>query len=134
MAGGVNKAILIGRAGQDPTTRNTQAGAKVVSFSLATSEQWTDKDSRERREETVWHNIVVFNPRLADVAEKFVRKGLQVYVEGAIKNRRYTGSDGIERAISEIVLANFAGALTVLTPRDDPTRGAPAREYDRDGA
>lgn len=128
MAGSVNKAILIGRVGKDPTTRNTQAGAKVVSFSLATSESWTDRASGEKREETNWHNVVVFNTQLAEVAEKYVRKGLQVYVEGAIKTRKWQ-QDGQDRYITEIVLPAFGATLAVLTPRPgDPNAAAPARE------
>lgn len=128
MAGSVNKAILIGRVGKDPTTRNTQVGAKVVSFSLATSESWTDRASGEKREETNWHNVVVFNTQLAEVAEKYVRKGLQVYVEGAIKTRKWQ-QDGQDRYITEIVLPAFGATLTVLTPRPgDPNAAAPARE------
>lgn len=136
MAGSVNKAILIGRVGKDPTTRNTQAGAKVVSFSLATSESWTDRASGERREETNWHNVVVFDARLAEVAEKYVRKGLLVYLEGAIKTRKWQ-QDGQDRYITEIVLPAFGAVLTVLTPRPgnggpgDPNAAAPARESER---
>lgn len=136
MAGSVNKAILIGRVGKDPTTRNTQTGAKVVSFSLATSESWTDRASGERREETNWHNVVVFDARLAEVAEKYVRKGLQVYLEGAIKTRKWQ-QDGHDRYITEIVLPAFGAVLTVLTPSPgnggpgDPNTAAPARESER---
>lgn len=133
MAGSVNKAVLIGRVGKDPTTRNTQAGAKVVSFSLATSESWTDRTSGEKREETNWHNIVVFDTRLAEVAEKYVRKGLQIYLEGQIKTRKWQ-QNGEDRYITEIVLPAFGATLTVLTPRPgsggpgDPNAAAPPRD------
>ena len=123
----VNKAILIGHVGKDPTVRNTQGGTKIVSFSVATSESWKDRATGERKEETAWHNIVVFDTRLADIAEAHVRKGSQVYIEGAIKPRKYTTQDGQERYVTEIVLQAFRGVLTLLTP----AQAAPAREPER---
>lgn len=116
MAASVNRAIIIGRVGKDPTVRNTQGGAKIVSFSVATSETWKDKATGERKEDTTWHNVVVFNTRLADFSEKFVRKGVAIYVEGTIKNRKWTTNEGVDRYITEIVVPAFNGTLTLLTP------------------
>jgi single-strand DNA-binding protein len=120
MSNSVNKGIIIGRVGKDPTTRDLKSGGRVVSFSVATSERWTDKATGEKKEDTTWHNVVVFDTRLAEIAEKMVRKGVNVYVEGAIKTRKYTDKEGIERYVTEIVLAAFRGALTLLTPGSGP--------------
>ena len=94
MAGSVNKVILVGNVGKDPEVRTTQDGTKIVQFSLATSETWNDKASGERKERTEWHRIVVFNERIGDVVEKYVRKGSKVYVEGAVQTRKWTDQSG----------------------------------------
>ena len=114
MAGSVNKAILIGNLGRDPEIRSTQAGSRVASLSLATSESWRDKISGERRERTEWHRIVIFNERLVEVAEKYLRKGAKVYVEGALQTRKWADQDGTERYVTEIVLSQYRGELTML--------------------
>ncbi len=114
MAGSVNKVILLGRLGKDPEVRNAQAGGKIVSFSLATSDQWTDKASGERQERTEWHRVVIFNEQLASVAERFLLKGSMVYLEGALQTRKWTDNAGVERYSTEIVLARFRGELTLL--------------------
>ena len=114
MAGSVNKVILIGRLGKDPEVRNTQGGGKVVSFSLATSDQWTDKASGERKERTEWHRIVIFNEQIAGVAERFLSKGSMVHLEGALQTRGWTDNAGVERYSTEVVLARFRGELTLL--------------------
>ncbi|WP_124298067.1 single-stranded DNA-binding protein, partial [Acetobacter pasteurianus] len=90
MAGSVNKVTLVGNLGKDPDVRTTQGGAKIVSFSLATSDTWNDKSSGEKRERTEWHRVVIFNERLADVAERFLRKGRKVYLEGSLQTRKWT--------------------------------------------
>jgi single-strand DNA-binding protein len=118
MAQSVNKCILIGHVGKDPTVRETQGGMKIVSFSLATSESWRDRSSGERKEATDWHNVVVFDSRMAEIAERLVKKGSHVYVEGSIKNRKYQDKNTSEdRYITEIVLQAFRGMLTILTPQ-----------------
>src|SRR5579862_42193 len=94
MAGSVNKVILVGNMGKDPETRTTQDGTKIVNFTLATSETWNDRASGERKERTEWHRVVIFNERLADVAERFLRKGSKVYVEGALQTRKWTDQGG----------------------------------------
>ncbi|OHC76066.1 MAG: single-stranded DNA-binding protein [Rhodospirillales bacterium RIFCSPLOWO2_12_FULL_58_28] len=114
MAGSVNKVILVGNLGRDPEVRFSQSGDKIVNFSIATSENWKDKNTGERREKTEWHRVVIFNSRLAEVAEKYLRKGSKVYVEGALQTRKWTGKDGVEKDTTEVVLQNFRGELTML--------------------
>src|SRR5277367_6510130 len=119
MAGSVNKVILIGNLGKDPEVRSTQSGSKICNLSVATSESWNDRQTGERKERTEWHRVVIFNERLADVAEKYLRKGRKVYVEGALETRKYTDQSGQEKYTTEVVLRNFRGELTLL----DSARG-----------
>lgn len=114
MAGSVNKVILVGNLGKDPEVRNAQNGSKIVNFTLATSESWTDKQSGDRREKTEWHRVVVFNERIADVVERFCRKGKKVYVEGSLQTRKWTDQSGQEKYTTEIVIDRFRGELTLL--------------------
>ena len=114
---GVNKVILLGRLGRDPEARTMQSGGKVVSFSVATSENWTDKASGERKEKTQWHRVAIFNENLGSVAERFLKKGSQVYLEGSLETRKYTDKDGQERETTEIVLARFRGELQLVDSR-----------------
>ena len=117
MAGSVNKVILVGNVGRDPEIRSTQDGQKIANFTLATSENWRDKNSGERKERTEWHRVVVFNERLADVIEKYVRKGSKLYIEGALQTRKWTDQSGQERYTTEVVLQRFRGELTMLDSR-----------------
>lgn len=117
MAGSVNKVILIGNLGRDPEVRATQAGKKVVNLAIATSETWKDRNSGERQERTEWHRVVIFNDRLGEVAERYLRKGAKVYVEGALQTRKWTDQGGQERYTTEIVLQQFRGELTMLDGR-----------------
>ena len=117
MAGSVNKVILIGNVGKDPEVRTTQDGAKIVQFSLATSETWTDRASGERKERTEWHRVVVFNERIGDVAEKYVRKGSKLYVEGSLQTRKWTDQAGQEKYTTEVIIGRFRGELTLLDSR-----------------
>lgn len=119
MAGSVNKATLVGCLGKDPEVRTTQGGQKVVSFSLATSDTWNDRQSGERRERTEWHRVVVFNEHLADVAERFLRKGRKVYLEGTLRTRKWTDQSGQERYTTEVVLEKFRGELVLLDNKQD---------------
>ncbi|MEM7224078.1 MAG: single-stranded DNA-binding protein [Pseudomonadota bacterium] len=119
MAGSVNKVILVGNLGRDPEVRSTQDGNKIVNFSLATSETWRDRQSGERRERTEWHRVVIFNDRLGEVAEKYLRKGSKVYVEGQLQTRKWQGQDGQDRYTTEVVLQRFRGELTMLDTRGD---------------
>jgi single-strand DNA-binding protein len=114
MAGSVNKVILVGNLGRDPEVRSTQDGLKIVNLSLATSESWRDKNSGERRERTEWHRVVIFNEKLGEVAEKFLKKGSKIYVEGALQTRKWTDQGGQERYSTEVVLQRFRGELTML--------------------
>jgi single-strand DNA-binding protein len=119
MAGSVNKVILVGNLGKDPEVRNSQNGAKIVSFTLATSDTWNDRASGERRERTEWHRVVIFNERIADVAERFLRKGRKVYLEGSVQTRKWTDQSGQERYTTEIVVDRFRGDLVLI----DSNRG-----------
>jgi single-strand DNA-binding protein len=117
MAGSVNKVILVGNLGRDPEVRSTQDGTKVANLSLATSESWKDKNSGERREKTEWHRIAIFNERLVDVAEKYLKKGSKIYIEGQLQTRKWTDQSGQERYSTEVVLQRFRGELTMLDGR-----------------
>ncbi|GBQ09797.1 single-stranded DNA-binding protein [Swaminathania salitolerans] len=123
MAGSVNKVILVGNLGRDPETRNAQSGAKIVNLTVATSESWNDRASGERKERTEWHRVVIFNERLADVAERFLRKGRKVYLEGQLQTRKWTDQSGQERYTTEIVLDRFRGELTLLDNNRDGESG-----------
>ncbi len=117
MAGSVNKVILVGNVGRDPEIRSTQDGTKVANLSLATSETWRDKNSGERKERTEWHRVVIFNERLVDVVEKYVKKGAKLYIEGALQTRKWTDNTGAEKYTTEVVLQRFRGDLTMLDSR-----------------
>lgn len=110
----LNKVQLIGNLGKDPEVRNTQDGRAIVNFSLATTEKWRDKSTGERKEKTEWHTIVIFNEGLAKVAEKHLRKGSSVYVEGQLQTRKWTDKNGDDRYSTEVVLQNFRGELVML--------------------
>jgi single-strand DNA-binding protein len=114
MAGSVNKVILVGNLGRDPEIRSTQDGTKVANLSVATSESWRDKSSGERREKTEWHRVVIFNERLVDVAERFLKKGSKIYLEGQLQTRKWTDQSGAEKYTTEVVLQRFRGELTML--------------------
>ena len=117
MAGSVNKVILVGNLGKDPEVRRMTSGDPVVTLSVATSESWRDKSSGEKKEKTEWHRVVIFNKNLADVAEKYLRKGAKVYLEGALQTRKWTDKDGAEKYSTEVVLQNFNGTLVMLDSR-----------------
>jgi single-strand DNA-binding protein len=123
MAGSVNKVILVGNLGRDPEVRSTQDGTKVANLSLATSENWKDKNSGERREKTEWHRVAIFNERLVDVAEKYLKKGSKVYIEGQLQTRKWTDQSGQERYTTEVVLQRFRGELTMLDGRGGSGEG-----------
>ncbi|MBL0934106.1 MAG: single-stranded DNA-binding protein [Rhizobiaceae bacterium] len=116
MAGSVNKVILVGNLGADPETRRLNSGDPVVNLRIATSESWRDKNSGERKEKTEWHQVVIFNDNLAKVAEQYLKKGMKVYIEGALQTRKWE-KDGVERYTTEIVLQKFRGELQMLDSR-----------------
>ena len=117
MAGSVNKVILVGNLGRDPEVRHTQDGNPVVNLSLATSENWKDRSTGERRERTEWHRIVIFNENLARVAEQYLRKGSKIYVEGQLQTRKWQDQAGQDRYSTEVVLGRFRGELNMLDSR-----------------
>ena len=122
MAGSVNKVILVGNLGRDPEIRHTQNGDKIVHLSVATSERWKDRTSGEPRERTEWHRVVLFNDRLGDVAERYLRKGSKVYLEGQLQTRKWTDQSGQERYTTEVVLQRYRGELTMLDSRGEGGR------------
>ncbi len=124
MANSINKVTLLGNLGADPRVANTQSGSKIVSFSLATSDRWRDKASGEMKERTEWHRVVIFNPQLAETAERYLHKGSKVYLEGQLQTRRWEDNNGQERFTTEIVLQNFGGTLVLLDARSDDGVGA----------
>ena len=131
MAGSVNKVILVGNLGRDPEIRHTQDGNPVVNMSLATSENWKDRATGERRERTEWHRIVIFNEHLARVAEQYLRKGSKVYLEGQLQTRKWQDQSGQDRYTTEVVLGRFRGELTMLDSRRDAEEaGAAAPAFD----
>jgi single-strand DNA-binding protein len=119
MAGSVNKVILVGNLGRDPEIRRMPSGDPICNLSVATSESWRDKASGERKEKTEWHRVVIFNPNLSEVAEKYLRKGAKVYLEGQLSTRKYTDKDGQEKYSTEVVLNRFRGELVMLDARGE---------------
>lgn len=117
MAGSVNKVILVGNLGKDPEVRHSQDGKAIVNLSLATSENWRDKQTGERKERTEWHRVVIFNENLAKIAEQYLKKGAKVYIEGQLQTRKYTDNSGVEKYSTEVVLQNYRGELTMLDGR-----------------
>lgn len=115
---GVNKVILVGNLGRDPEVRTTQSGTKVCNLSIATSESWKDKQSGERKEKSEWHRVVLFNERLVEVAEKYLKKGSKIYLEGALQTRKWTDKDGSEKFTTEIVL-QYRGELVMLDGKNE---------------
>jgi single-strand DNA-binding protein len=117
MAGSVNKVILVGNLGKDPEVRRLQNGNPVVNLSVATSENWRDKATGERKEKTEWHRVVIFSEGLAKVAEQYLKKGAKVYIEGALQTRKWTDQAGVEKYSTEVVLQGFNSNLTMLDGR-----------------
>ncbi len=124
MAGSVNKVIIIGNLGKDPEIRTLNSGERVANLTVATSEQWRDKATGERKEKTEWHRVVIFNDNLAKIAEQYLRKGSTVYLEGSLQTRKWTDQQGQEKYTTEIVLQRFNGNLTLLGGRGDQGGGA----------
>src|ERR1700722_11259890 len=114
MAGSINKVILVGNLGRDPEIRSTNDGTRIANLALATSETWRDRNSGERKERTEGPRVLIFNERLVEVVEKYVRKGSKLYIEGALQTRKWTDNAGVEKYSTEIVLQRFRGELTML--------------------
>lgn len=134
MAGSVNKVILVGNLGRDPEIRSMQSGDKVCNLSVATSERWRDRNTGDMQERTEWHRVVLFNQQLVDVAERFLRKGRKVFVEGQLQTRKWTDQSGQERYSTEVVLQRFRGEMVILDSRADTEGAEGAEGYDRESA
>ena len=128
MAGSINKVILVGNLGADPRVTNTQSGAKIVNFNLATSDRWRDKASGDFKERTEWHRVVIFNPQLADTAERYLHKGSKVYIEGQLQTRRWEDNSGQEKFTTEVVLQNYSGTLVLLDAKGDGTSASASED------
>lgn len=114
MAGSINKVILVGNVGQEPQVRTMQNGQKVVSFSLATSDRWRDRQTGEQKEQTEWHRVVIFNPNLVEVAERMLQKGTKLYLEGSLRTRKWQNQQGVDVFTTEVVLNQYAGQMVIL--------------------
>ncbi|WP_425090249.1 single-stranded DNA-binding protein [Tropicimonas sp. S265A] len=119
MAGSVNKVILVGNLGRDPEVRTFQNGGKVCNLRIATSENWKDRNTGERREKTEWHSVAIFSEPLARIAEQYLRKGSKVYLEGQLETRKWQDQSGQDRYSTEVVLRPYKGELTLLDGRGD---------------
>jgi single-strand DNA-binding protein len=117
MAGSVNKVILVGNLGRDPEVRRTNNGDPIVNLRIATSENWRDKQTGERRERTEWHSVVIFNEALGRIAEQYLKKGSKVYLEGQLQTRKWQDQSGADRYTTEVVLQRYRGELTLLDSR-----------------
>jgi single-strand DNA-binding protein len=126
MAGSVNKVILVGNLGRDPESRSFQNGGKVVNLRIATSESWKDRNSGDRKEKTEWHSVAIFNEALANVAERYLRKGSKVYLEGQLQTRKWTDQQGQEKYSTEVVLQGFNSVMVLLDRPDGGGSGGGA--------
>jgi single-strand DNA-binding protein len=130
MAGSINKVTLVGNLGQDPRVSNTQSGTKVVNLTVATSDSWRDKATGERKDRTEWHRVVIFNPGLAETAERYLRKGSKVYLEGSLQTREWEDQNNQKRYTTEIVLQNYNSQLVMLDGRGDNSAQVSGDIYD----
>ena len=130
MVSSINKVILVGNLGADPKVSNTANGSKIVNLNIATSDVWKDKLSGERKERTEWHRVVIFNAQLADIAERYLRKGSKVYLEGQLQTREWDDQNGQKRYTTEIVLQNFNSTLVMLDGRSDSAPAGAGDIYD----
>jgi len=135
MSGSVNKCIIVGNLGRDPEVRAMQSGDKVCNLSVATSERWKDKSSGEMQEKSDWHRVVIFDQKIAEVAEKYLAKGSKVYLEGQLQTRKWTDNSGVEKYSTEVVLQKFRGQLVMLDAKGAQGGGqaqAPTPQADQD--
>lgn len=132
MAGSVNKVILVGNLGRDPEVRSFQNGGKVVNLRIATSENWKDRTTGERKERTEWHSVAIFSEPLGRIAEQYLRKGSKVYIEGQLETRKWQDQSGQDRYTTEIVLRPYRGELTLLDSGGGSGGGGGGSSYDED--
>ena len=125
MVGSINKVTLLGNLGADPVVNNAPSGAKIVNLRVATSDSWKDKATGERKERTEWHRVVIFNPQLAETAERYLRKGSKVYLEGQLQTRQWKDNTGADRYTTEVVLQNFGSTMVLLDSRNGGSDFAP---------
>lgn len=125
MSGSLNKVVLIGNVGRDPEIRHMQDGRKIINLSIATSETWRDKVTNERQDRTEWHRVVVFNEKLCDVIERYVKKGAKLYLEGQLQTRKWVDPQGVEKYTTEVVLQRFRGEIMMLDGRGEGSSGSP---------
>ncbi|KEO51663.1 single-stranded DNA-binding protein [Thioclava pacifica] len=129
MAGSVNKVILVGNLGRDPEVRTFSNGGKVCNLRIATSENWRDRNTGERKERTEWHSVAIFSEPLAKIAEQYLRKGSKVYIEGQLETRKWQDQSGQDRYSTEVVLRPYRGELTLLDGRDGGGSGGGGGGY-----
>ena len=132
MAGSVNKVILVGNVGQDPEVRQFQNGGQVCNLSIATSENWKDRNTGERREKTEWHRVAIFNEGLVRIVQQYVKKGSKLYIEGQLETRKWQDQNGQDKYTTEVVLRNYTGNLTMLDSRNSDSGGR-SMGYDQGG-
>lgn len=118
MAGSINKVTLLGNLGADPVVNNSTSGAKIVNLRVATTDSWKDRATGERKERTEWHRVVIFNSQLAETAEKYLRKGSKVYLEGQLQTRTWKDNSGADRYTTEVVLQNYGSTMVLLDSRN----------------
>ncbi|MGB8624175.1 MAG: single-stranded DNA-binding protein [Paracoccaceae bacterium] len=123
MAGSVNKVIIVGNLGRDPEVRSFQNGGKVCNLRVATSEQWKDRNTGERRERTEWHSVAIFSEPLVRIAEQYLKKGSKVYLEGQLETRKWQDQSGQDRYSTEVVLRPYKGEMTLLDSRGGGSGG-----------
>jgi single-strand DNA-binding protein len=133
MAGSVNKVIIVGNLGRDPEVRTFQNGGKVCNLRIATSENWKDRTTGERKERTEWHSVAIFSEPLARIAEQYLKKGSKVYIEGQLETRKWQDQSGQDRYTTEIVLRPYRGELTLLDGRGDSAGGSGGYSSDQGG-
>ena len=132
MAGSLNKVQLLGYVGRDPEAKSFPSGGQIVNLSIATSEQWRDKQTNERKERTEWHRVVIFNDKLCEIAEKYVKKGSRIFVEGRLQTRKWQDQQGQDRYSTEIVLPNFGGVLLLLDNKGEGGGGYQSSQREED--
>lgn len=125
----LNKVQLIGRLGETPKISSMQNGTKIANFNVATTDSWKDKATGERKDRTEWNRVVVFNPQLVDIAEKYLQKGSSVYIEGSLQTRKYEDAKGVEKFVTEVVLQNYSGNIIMLDSKKSD--GTSDEKYDQ---